>query len=82
GLAGLCAGFDPELVVIGGGVSEAGDLLLDPAREALAHSLVGRGFRPLPPVVRAELGADAGFVGAADLARTAEQNSETPDSAT
>ncbi|HET7387902.1 MAG TPA: ROK family glucokinase [Nocardioidaceae bacterium] len=72
GLAGLCAGFDPELVVIGGGVSEAGDLLLDPARESLAHALVGRGFRPLPPVVRAELGADAGFIGAADLARTAE----------
>jgi glucokinase len=69
GLAGLCAGFDPELVVIGGGLSDAGDLLLEPARRALARTLTGRGFRPEPPIVRAELGTDAGFVGAAELAR-------------
>lgn len=69
GLAGLCAGFDPELVVIGGGLSDADDLLLEPARRALARTLTGRGFRPEPPIVRAELGTDAGFVGAAELAR-------------
>ncbi len=68
GLAGLCAAFDPELIVIGGGVSDADELLLDPAREALSHKLTGRGFRPEPPVVRAQLGTDAGFIGAADLA--------------
>ena len=50
-------------------MSEAGDLLLDPAREALRKSLTGRGFRPEPPVVRAALGPDAGFIGAAVLAR-------------
>jgi glucokinase len=71
GLAGLCAAFDPEAVIIAGGVSEAGDLLLDPAREALRRTLTGRGFRPEPPVLRAELGPDAGFIGAADLARLA-----------
>jgi glucokinase len=69
GLAGLVAAFDPELIVVGGGLSDAGDLLLDPARETLARSLTGRGFRPVPAVVAAELGPDAGFIGAADLAR-------------
>jgi glucokinase len=68
GLAGLCAAFDPELVIIGGGVSDADELLLAPARAALSRKLTGRGFRPEPPVVRAELGTDAGLVGAADLA--------------
>ena len=48
GVANLVAAFDPPLVVIGGGVSAAGDLLLEPARVALAKSLVGAGFRDLP----------------------------------
>jgi glucokinase len=69
GLAGLVAGLDPELVVVGGGVSAAGDLLLGPARDALARTLTGRGFRPEPRVVPAQLGPSAGMVGAADLAR-------------
>ncbi len=69
GLAGVCAGFDPEAIVVGGGVSDAGELLLAPAREALGRTLTGRGYRPLPAVLRAELGPDAGFIGAADLAR-------------
>jgi glucokinase len=71
GIANLVAAFDPEIVVIGGGVSDAGDLLLDPAREMLSRKLTGRGFRPEPPIVKAELGPDAGFIGAADLAREA-----------
>ena len=69
GLAGFVAAFDPELVIVGGGVSDAGDLLLDPAREALRRTLTGRGFRPEPPLVTASLGADAGFIGAAVVAR-------------
>ena len=71
GLASLTAAFDPEVIIIGGGVSDADDLLLDPAREALSRKLTGRGFRPAPPVLKAELGPDAGFIGAADLARLA-----------
>ena len=74
GLASLTAAFDPELIIIGGGVSDAGDLLLQPAREALARTLTGRGFRPRPVVVKAQLGTDAGFIGAADLARCAFQD--------
>ena len=69
GLANLTAAFDPELIVVGGGVSAAGELLLEPAREALGRRLTGRGFRREPGVVRAALGPDAGFIGAAELAR-------------
>jgi glucokinase len=69
GLANLAAAFDPALFVIGGGVCEADELLLGPAREAFRRQLTGRGFRPEARVVRAELGNEAGLVGAADLAR-------------
>lgn len=69
GLANVAAVIDPSMFVIGGGVSAAGDLLLRPAREEFAHSLSGRGFRPLARVEVAALGPDAGMVGAADLAR-------------
>lgn len=69
GLANLVAAYDPEIVVVGGGLSAAGDLLLRPAREALRESLVGAEHRTIPPVVRAALGPEAGAIGAADLAR-------------
>jgi glucokinase len=69
GLADLVASFDPDLVLVGGGVSAAGDLLLRPARNALYDSLVGSGYREIPPVLPASLGPLAGLVGAAELAR-------------
>jgi glucokinase len=69
GLANLAAALDPGTFVIGGGVCDAGELLLGPAREAFRRTLTGRGFRPEARVVRAVLGPDAGLVGAADLAR-------------
>jgi glucokinase len=71
GVANLVAAFDPPLVVIGGGVSAANDLLLDGGRASMAESLVGAGFRDLPDLVSAELGPLAGVIGIADLARTA-----------
>jgi glucokinase len=71
GLANLVAAFDPALVIVGGGLSEAGELLLTPAREAFAQTLPGRDYRPLPRIVAASLGNNAGLVGAADLARRA-----------
>lgn len=64
GLANLVAAFDPELVVIGGGVSAAGDLLLGPAREMLATRLVGGPFRTIPSIVVATFGPRAGMIGA------------------
>jgi glucokinase len=69
GLANLAAALDPARFVIGGGVSAADDLLIGPARDAFRRQLTGRGYRPEAAIVRAELGADAGMVGAADLAR-------------
>jgi len=69
GAANVVAGLDPALVVVGGGVSAAGELLLDPARVAMAESLVGAGHRVLPDLLGAELGPLAGVVGVADLAR-------------
>ncbi|WGL53818.1 ROK family protein [Nocardioides sp. BP30] len=69
GIANLVAAFDPELVVVGGGVSAADGLLLAPARSALEQSLVGAAHRIVPPVVRAHFGPEAGVVGAAALAR-------------
>jgi glucokinase len=69
GLANLAAAFDPGGFVIGGGVSEAGELLIGPAREAYRRQLTGRGFRPEARVLLAQLGNEAGLIGAADLAR-------------
>jgi glucokinase len=69
GLADLAAILDPGCFVLGGGVSEAGDLLLAQTRAAFANGLTGRQYRPHAPVVLAELGQDAGMIGAADLAR-------------
>ena len=60
GMADMAAVLDPGCFIIGGGVSEAGDLLLEPARSAYERALVGRGYRPLAHVRLAELGADAG----------------------
>jgi glucokinase len=59
--------FEPEVFVIGGGVIAAGDLLLEPARRELAE----RALPPMKsiPIVAAELGADAGMIGAAAMAR-------------
>ncbi len=69
GLADLAAALDPEVFVIGGGVSAAGDLLLGPAHETFARHLTGRGYRPPAQIITASLGNDAGLIGAADLAR-------------
>jgi glucokinase len=69
GIASLAAVLDPAVVAIGGGVSEAGDLLLDPIRAAFTKQLTGRGHRPVAEIRRAELGNKAGLIGAADLAR-------------
>ncbi|WP_349898222.1 ROK family glucokinase [Parafrigoribacterium soli] len=67
--ASLSAILDPQLFVFGGGVALAGELLLDPIREAYLNNLPARGFHPEPEFVIAELVNDAGVVGAADLAR-------------
>ncbi len=67
--ASLSAVLDPELFVFGGGVSVAGELLLEPIRESYRRNLPARGYHPEPEFVIAELVNNAGVVGAADLAR-------------
>ncbi len=69
GLANLAAALDPGLFVVGGGVSAAGDLLLEPARAAFRRTLTGRGYRTEARIVAAAMGNEAGMVGAADLSR-------------
>ncbi|MGP3930789.1 ROK family glucokinase [Nonomuraea sp. KM88] len=69
GMADLAAVLDPGCFIVGGGVSRAADLFIDRARETFAERLTGHGHRPLAEVKLAELGASAGVVGAADLAR-------------
>ncbi|HVV30576.1 MAG TPA: ROK family glucokinase [Mycobacteriales bacterium] len=71
GLADLAAILDPERFVVGGGVIQAGSLLLDPASRAYADALTGSRYRPRAGIVPARLGPVAGMVGAADLARLA-----------
>ena len=64
GIANLVNAFNPEVVVVGGGASAAGDLLLDPAREEMRA-------RALPPsrdlvrIERAFFGDESGMLGAA-----------------
>ncbi len=67
-IASVGAVCDLDLVVIGGGVAKSGPLLFDPLQEALAH-YVGLEFIAGLRVVPAELGGDAGLVGAAALLR-------------
>jgi glucokinase len=69
GIATLAAILDPAVVVIGGGVSEAGPLLLDPINAHFDASLTARSSRPRLDIRVAELGNRAGLLGAADLAR-------------
>lgn len=68
GLASLVAVLDPAVVVIGGGVAAAGEVLLAPTRAALLADLPGGADRPAPEVVPALLGNDAGVIGVSDLA--------------
>ncbi len=68
GLSGLANIFEPEVIVIGGGVGKAiGELMVGPAREELRS----RALPPMNevPVKMAELGPEAGMIGAAEMAR-------------
>ena len=73
--------LDPDRIVIGGGVSRAGELLLDPAREEYDRRCM-RAVRGRVPLVLAALGVDGAAIGAALLGRdameTAGEGNETP----
>lgn len=78
GVAGLVSALDPELVIVGGGVSRDGDLLLAPARATMAASLQAPAHRELPRIVPASFGPEAGAVGAALLARAVTRGRRRP----
>ncbi len=69
GIASLAAVLDPGVVVIGGGVADAGELLLAPVRKAIEDNLPAAENRPHLRVRIATMGNEAGMIGAADLAR-------------
>ncbi|GAA2490880.1 ROK family glucokinase [Streptomyces sp. NPDC059506] len=69
GLADLASLFDPSAFIVGGGVSDEGELVLGPIRKSFRRWLVGGRYRPHAQVLVAQLGGRAGLVGAADLAR-------------
>ncbi len=76
-LASFANIFDPDVIVVGGGVAAAGELLLGPARREVRA-------RALPPmneteVALAELGPDAGMIGAAEMALEAVASAERLD---
>ncbi|MEW6025968.1 MAG: ROK family protein [Planctomycetota bacterium] len=66
-IASLINIFDPEMVVIGGGVAQAGDILFRPLRKVVKISIMKHPYRR-PKIVPARLGEDAGLIGAAALA--------------
>ena len=68
GLVNLANVFDPEVFVVGGGMVEAGDVLLEPVRRAFADMVLATGDRPPVAIVAAALGERAGAIGAALLA--------------
>lgn len=69
GLALVADLYDPEVVVVGGGVAESAPLFLDAAREHYAQTLTGAGYRPLARIRTSQLGDQAGMIGSAMLAR-------------
>lgn len=68
-MGSITAALDPDVYVIGGGLSEAGEILLDPIRSSFESEVPAKGFRPVAKVVAAEFTNKAGVIGAADLAR-------------
>lgn len=69
GIASLSVLLDPACVVIGGGVIDAGEILLTPTRQSLQRTMPFAGKHPYPQIIAAKLGNEAGLVGVADLAR-------------
>ena len=68
GLGSLISIFDPELILVGGGLGSIGESLLGPARRVASDGLHGGSYRLLPPILVAGLGPSAGAIGAAAMA--------------
>lgn len=64
----MAAAFDPDCILVGGGISAAGDLLLVPTQLESSRALVSKEHRQEPPILTAGLGSDASFIGAVNRA--------------
>lgn len=71
-LASLVHAFNPEVIVVGGGVSELGRIVLEPMERALREHVMHRAYMEGLRVVPAELGDEAGLIGALIIARELE----------
>jgi len=81
-VASVVSVLDPSIVVIGGGAGDAASVFLLPAaRTSLAANLMGAAHRPLPPIVPAELGDDAGVIGAGLIAADLAGHGRSPGGA-
>jgi len=69
GIVNLINGIYPQTIIVGGGISAAGERLLDPVREYIANNFFVADRALMPELVKAELGNDAGIIGAAALCR-------------
>lgn len=77
GLTNLILVLDPSVVVVAGGMSAAGPLMLDAARERIASSMPGYSHRRTPAIVEARHGLWAAAIGAALMARPGDRSSQT-----
>jgi glucokinase len=73
GVANILALFDPDIVIISGGISRAGRILFDPIRSTVKQSVLGAEYRRYK-ILPAKLGDDAGILGAALFARLTQNN--------
>jgi glucokinase len=67
--------YDPELVIIGGGLAESGEALLGPLRDAMAKKVT---FHRVPEFLKAQLGDEAGSLGAALMALALRDRQAAP----
>ena len=68
GIVNLINIFQPEYVVVGGGISNQKEALIQPVKEYVSSRIYGGGRLPCPKIVAAKMGNDAGIIGAALLA--------------
>lgn len=74
GLVSLIHLFNPEIIVIGGGVSKAGDLLFEPVRETVRARCMAKAYWRDTPIVPAALGDDVGLMGGIALVLSQEES--------
>jgi glucokinase len=74
GVINLVNIFQPDVMCVGGGVSNEGEVLLAPLREKMMSEVYSRNSAKNTEIVRARLGNDAGVIGAAHLYKIHEED--------